>query len=45
MRVYWSSTKPSPYNGEKGTYVNLDQQRTRVDGWTRQKLALPPMPR
>jgi len=45
MRVYWSSTKPSPYNGERGTYVNIDQQRTKVDGWTRQKLALPPMPR
>jgi len=45
MRVYWSSTKPSPYNGKKGTYVNLDPKRTPIDGWTRQKLALPPVPR
>ncbi len=45
MRVYWSSSKTSPYNGEKGTYVSLDPQRTRVDGWAKSKLALPASPR
>ena len=45
MRAYWSSTKPSPYNGETGTYVNIDPQRTKVDGWAKAKLTLPPMPR
>ncbi len=41
MRVYWSSDKPSPYNGKPGTYVHLDKQRTRIDGWAKQKLTLP----
>ena len=45
MRAYWSSTKTSPYNGKRGTYINLDQQRTKVDGWTKGKLTLPKMPR
>ena len=45
MRVYWSSTKTSPYNGKQGTYISVDQQRTRIDGWAKAKLALPPMPR
>ena len=45
MRVYWSSTKTSAYNGKRGTYVNIDPQRTRVDGWAKQKLSLPGMPR
>ena len=45
MRVYWSSTKNSDYNGERGTYIDLDQQRTKVDGWTKGKLGLPAAPR
>ena len=45
MRVYWSSTKTSSYNGDVGTYVHLDPKRTPVDGWAKQKLALPGMPR
>lgn len=45
MRFYWSSTKNSPYNGERGTYVEIDPKRTKVDGWAKGKLQLPPMPR
>jgi hypothetical protein len=45
MRTYWSSTKTSSYNGKRGTYVHLDQKRTPVDGWTKQKLSLPAAPR
>jgi hypothetical protein len=45
MRFYWSSTKTSPYNGKRGTYIHLDEQRTKVDGWTKSKLGLPAMPR
>lgn len=45
MRFYWSSTKTSPYNGERGTYIRLDQKRIPVDGWTKQKLSLPAAPR
>lgn len=45
MRMYWSSSKTSPYNGEVGTYISIDEQRTRVDGWSKGKLALPAAPR
>ncbi len=44
-RVYWSSTKTSSYNGDKGTYVHLDQGRIALGKWPSSKLELPPMPR
>lgn len=44
-RVYWSSTKASKYNGEPGTYVALDPARVGIDGWRKEKLSLPAMPR
>ncbi len=44
-RVYWSSTKTSSYNGERGTYIRLDEQRTALGKWGSQKLQLPAAPR
>lgn len=44
VRAYWSR-KASSYNGKVGTWIHIDQQRTRIDGWTKGKLSLPPMPR
>lgn len=44
VRAYWSR-KTSSYNDKVGTWIHIDQQRTRVDGWSKGKLSLPPMPR
>ena len=44
-KVYWSTQKISPYNGEEGTYVQIGSGRVGVDAWRPGEFTIPAKPR